>query len=231
MNEKTDSQNSQKIREDFVMKDCALIAIATGKRALTVRELRDLLLTVTSDSIYYHFWGGLLQPRFEEREYNNDFAAWAWYSMHDAVLAERLAVLDPTESENLEDLRQQLIEIIEERMDERERLAWMTSGIPFEFIRSQIVVFDTGKRATKPKELAAHLTDISSSSVFYHFIDSRRRLTQHADDFSSWLSSFEESCQELCDELRAIDPYFVSLAQLKTQLVKLFCTYFNMETS
>lgn len=227
MSEKSDNQVPQEIREDFVLKDCALIAIATGKRALTLRELRDLLQSVTSDSIYYHFWGGLLQPRFEEREYNNDFAAWAWYSLHDAVLAERLAVVDPTESVDLEYLRQQLVEIIEERLDERETLAWITSGIPFEFIRSQIVVFDTGKRATTPEELAAFLPDISSSSIFYHYIDSRRRLTHHADDFSSWLSTFNESCQELCKELRAIDPYFVTLTQLKSQLVKLFQKHFK----
>lgn len=231
MHEKINNRNQQETKDDFIVKDCALIAIATGKRALTLRELRDLLLSVTSDSIYYHFWGGLLQPRFEEREYNNDFAAWAWYSLHDAVLAERLAVVDPTGSENMEELRLQLIETIEERLDERETLAWITSGIPFEFIRSQIVIFDTGKRMTRPEELAAYLPDISSSSIFYHFIDSRRRLTGHADDFSSWLSTFPGPGREICKELKAIDPYFVSLEQLKTQLVELFLHYFNKESS
>jgi len=228
MNEKKDNQQ-QEIPEVFVVKDCALIAIATGRRALTLRELHDLLLTVTPDSIYYHFWGNLLQPRFEEREYNNDFAAWAWYSLHEAVLAERLAVIDPTESKDLEELRQQLLEIIEERLDEREALAWISSGDSFEFIRSQIVVFDTGKRANTPEELAAILPDISPSSIFYHFIDSRRRLTHHRDDFSFWLSSFKESYQELYDKLTAIDPYFDSLAHLKARLVNLFETYCSKE--
>jgi hypothetical protein len=227
MNEKNEYE--QKPPEDFVLKDCALIAIATGQRALTLRELRDLMLTVTPDSIYYHFWGGLLQPRFEEREYNNDFAAWAWYSLHDAFLAERLAVVDPTESTDLEELRQQILEIIEERLDEREALSWISSDVSFEFIRSQIVVFDTGKRAKTPEELTAILPDISPSSIFYHFIDSRRRLEHHRDDFSFWLSSFEEKYQELCDKLVAIDPYFDSLARLKARLVNLFETYCSKE--
>ncbi|MCB2182433.1 MAG: hypothetical protein KQH63_10435 [Desulfobulbaceae bacterium] len=230
MNDKTDQNNHQEPGREFVIKDCALIAIATGSRAMTLRELRDLLLSVTPDSIYYHFWGGLLQPRFEEREYNNDFAAWAWYEMHDAILAERLAVIDPTECQNMEELRQQLLEIVEERLDERETVSWMFASAPFEFIRSQIVVFDTGKRAASPEELAALLPDVSPSSIFYHFIDSRRRLGHHGDDFSFWLSGFNACHRGLCDKLVAIDPYFVSLPELKNQLVKLFQTHFNKET-
>lgn len=229
MSKKTEFQNTQEIQQDFSIKDCALIAIATGRRAMTLRELRDLLFSVTGDSIYYHFWGGLLQPRFEEREYNNDFASWAWYDMHDAILAERFAVIDPTESENMEEMRTQLLEILEEHLDEKEAQPWMIASAPFEFIRSQIVIFDTGKKASSPDELAQLLPDISPSSIFYHFIDSRRRLSHHGDDFSFWLSAFGEYHQQLCDKLTSIDPYFVSLPQLKNQLVELFQNHFSKE--
>lgn len=215
--------------QDFSIKDCALIAIATGYSALTVKELLNNLLTISADSIFYHFWGGLLHPRFEAREYNNDFAAWSWYGLHDGALAERLAVIDPTEFDSLEDIRQELIEIVEERLDEKEYLTWMGATSPFEFIRSQIVVFDTRKRATAPEELADLLPAISASSIFYHFIDARRRLAHHGDDFSFWLSSFSGRYQELCDKLNAIDPYFGSLTQLKKQLIGLFQEQFAKE--
>ena len=69
----------------FAIKDCALIAIATGERALTLKELHDTLLEIDHGSIYYHMWGGLLEPRFEEREFNNDFAAWARHGLHDGT--------------------------------------------------------------------------------------------------------------------------------------------------
>ncbi|MBU2816804.1 hypothetical protein HF282_04775, partial [Acidithiobacillus ferrooxidans] len=69
-------------------------------------------------SIYYHFWGSLLQPRFGEREYNNDFAGWVLHSLHDARLAERMAMLDPREYPDLSELRFDLLEIIDERLDE-----------------------------------------------------------------------------------------------------------------
>ena len=230
MEESNKPRNPDESPREFVVKDCALIAIATGSGAINLRELRDLLLTVTTDTLYFHFWGGLLQPRFEEREYNNDFAAWTWYSLHDATLAERLAVIDPTENEDLEGLRQQILDIVEERLDENETLSWVVASNPFEFIRSQIVIFDSGKRATTPEEMVAILPDLSASSIFYHFIDSRRRLPHHGDDFSHWLRAFDPGCRELCDALSAIDPYFVSLTQLKAQLIKLFQVHFKEVT-
>lgn len=212
---------------DFVIKDCALIAIATGSRAMTLKELRDTLRTIDAGSIYYHFWGGLLQPRFEEREYNNDFAAWAWYHLHDADLAERLAVIDPIEFDSLEALRRELIDIIEERLDEKEYLPWLWATGPFEFIRSQIVVFDTRKWAVTPEELFRLFPDISASSIFYHFIDARRRLPHHGNDFSFWLTGFDGRYKELCNRLDGIDPYFGSLTDLKTELNALFQEYFR----
>lgn len=225
-------QSSVGSQEEFNLKDCALIAIATGLRALTLRELHDNLQNTSEDSIYYHFWGGLLQPRFEEREYNNDFAAWAWYSLHDGTLAERLAVIDPTEFATLEGLRQELIEIVEERMDEKEHLPWKVASDAFEFIHSQIVVFDTRKKVATPKELGAVLPDISTSSIFYHFVDARRRLQgSPSDDFSLWISKFSREHEGLCRNLVAIDPYFVSLSQLKSTLIDIFQNEFQRETA
>jgi|GEM_PF-5466056 len=150
----------------FEVKDCALIAIATGRRAINLKEMQDTLSAISLDSVYYHFWGGLLQPRFEEREFNNDFAAWAWYGLHDAPLAERLAVVDPTGSAGLEDLRQELLGIIEERLDEKDSLYYVLATARFEFIRSQIVIFDSQKRAETPEKLAEFLPTLSTGSIF-----------------------------------------------------------------
>jgi len=60
--------------DPFAVKDCALIAIATGERAHNLRELRDRLETTRPGCIYHHFWGGLLRPSFDDPEYQNDFA-------------------------------------------------------------------------------------------------------------------------------------------------------------
>lgn len=211
----------------FAFKDCALIAIATGSCAYNLKDMRDILGTISLASIYYHFWGGLLQPRFEEREYNNDFAAWAWYGLHDAILAERLAVVDPNIFNDLEGLRHELLELIEDRLEEKEHLFFKHADTRFEFLHSQIVIFDTLRRAKDPERLAKELPHLSTSSVFYHFIDARRRLEDGRNDFSVWLSSFGGTYAELGRKLDAVDPYFSSLSQIKKQLVGLFSGYFT----
>lgn len=210
----------------FAIKDCALIAIATGHRAFNLKELCDILNSISLASVYYHFWGGLLQPRFEEREYNNDFAAWAWYGLHDATLAERLAVVDPSSFPDLEELRQELLEIIEERLEEKEYLFFKHATLRFEFIRSQIVIFDTLKRAETPEILATQMPTLSTGSVFYHFIDARSRLENRENDFSFWLSGYGIRYRELCQQLDDIDPYFSTLGQIKEQLTEVFSGHF-----
>jgi hypothetical protein len=212
----------------FAIKDCALIAIATGREARTLRELQHQLEEVDASSIYFHFWGGLLRPGFEERQYHNDFAEWVRHELNDSVLAERLAVVDPSEFADLEGLREELVELIGERTDESEVPAWSRSDRQFQFIRSQIVVFDTHVSLAQPGELATTLPRLSTSSVFYHFIDARRRLPDGSDDFRNWLSDLP-GYDDLVVQLADIDPYFVTLAELKSQLAQIFVGYFGGE--
>jgi hypothetical protein len=214
--------------EPFSIKDCALVALATGKKARLLQEFRSQLTHIDAASIYHHFWGGLLQPRFEEREYNNDFAAWIWPGIHDAVLAERLAALPPSGFTSLEALRQEIIELIETRQDEMEHLTWTRATRQFELICSQLVVFETGRRLGKPAELATAVTRLSPSSVFYHFIDARRRTSDGRDDFRDWLAGFGDEFISLQEQRVCIDPYFSSLSELREELALLFASYFQV---
>lgn len=206
----------------FVVKDCALISLTIGRRVSTHREFRDALLNVSAESIYHHFWGGLLQARFEEREYNNDFAVWLHDDLHDDVLAERMAMLDPVDHPDINTLRQEMIELIDQRFEEAEHLNWLRASRSFEFVRSKIVVFDTKRRIEHPRELADAIGGFTLSSVFYHFIDARRRIDDHSDDFRAWFTAFSEDYGELANALAAVDPYFVSLEELREQLVEVF---------
>jgi len=207
-----------KMREPFAVKDCALIAIATGEQAQTLRELRDRLETTSTSCIYYHFWGGLLRARFDDPEYQNDFAVWAYRSLHDKALAERLALINPTDYHYLEDLRRELIDSIEERLDESEYVPWAKSSQRFHFVRSQIVVFDTDTRIEKPYELPGLLQHMSPGTIFYHFIDARRRPPFGRDDFTEWIAGFSQNYHALTDALESIDPYFTNLIELREEL-------------
>lgn len=211
------------MQHPFAVKDCTLIAIATGEEAHNLRELSDRLKTIHPGCIYYHFWGGMLRPHFYEPEYQNDFAAWAWRSLHDSRLAERLAILDPSHYPDIEDLRHALIDIIEERLSESEWVPWARSGQHFKYIRSQIVVFDTGKRIDRPDEMAAHIDGLANGSVFYHFIDARRRTESGRSDFVEWLQADgDERYDALIRRINAIDPYFTNLAELRQELALAF---------
>jgi len=69
---------------DFAIKDCALANIATGRRAQTLREMRNILRDIHSGSVYHHFWGTLLRPQSSDREFNNDYGRYLLGLLDDA---------------------------------------------------------------------------------------------------------------------------------------------------
>lgn len=206
--------------EPFKLFDCALITLATGFRAINLRELAMGIRDAEQGSIYHHFWGRLLQPQFDEPEYNNDFASWAHRDLHDKTVAERLSMIDPSELDSIEDLREELIEIIEMRMDETESAQYAIADSQFHFLRSQMIVIPTGRQVKQPEGLQDALRDASAGCIFYHFIDSRRRTESHHDDFTNWLAGFGDEYEVLCGLFSNIDPYFSSLQHVRDMLVE-----------
>src|SRR5690606_1028842 len=124
------------------------------------------LLAVEAASLYTHFWAGRLRHGFNSHGYINDFAIWALQGLDDLTLAERLAIINPSEFAGIEDLRQELIDVVEQRLDEQEYIRWARENEPFVFIRSQVVVFDTGIEVRRPRDMAQALARFSRGSVF-----------------------------------------------------------------
>jgi hypothetical protein len=62
----------------------------------------DLNRMDNPDLMYFHFWAGLLRPHFLDPEYPNDFGAWAYHSLHDKILAERLSIINPADFASLD---------------------------------------------------------------------------------------------------------------------------------
>ncbi len=215
------------LTQSFRLRDCALVSMATGLTAQNLREFKDCLERVHEGSIYHHFWGRFLQPQFDEPEYNNDFAAWVYHGLHEKALAERLSVLDPTEFEDIEQLRQELLDRVEDYLYEKEMVPWSMADQQLHFVRSQIVVLDTGISLDHPAQLTDVLDSLSLGSIFYHFIDARKRTHDRSDDFSSWLVGWGEKYEDLRQEILALDPYFSSLKELRWILSTLFKDYFK----
>lgn len=211
----------------FAIKDCALISLATGKRAQNLRELRERLQTIDVESIYYHFWGVLLRPFFEDPEFKNDFASWCRHSIHDDKTAEKLSIIDPTEFDTLDELRAEIIEVIEERLEEIDFVRWAQPDEQFNFLTFQTVVFDTGNKIEKPADLPAAIRNMTISSIFYHFIDARRRTPGRIDDFREWLRGCGAQYDAVCEQVALVDPFFPSLRELRQQLADLFENAFS----
>jgi hypothetical protein len=219
--------NDQAMVSPFFIKDCALIAIATGKRAQNLRELTERLREAEANSVFYHFWGGLLRPRFDNPEYHNDFAIWVAESLHNKVLAEKLAAIDPSAFENIEDLRNEVIETLEEALDDAEYPLWAKKDSLFDFIRCRLVIFDTKMKVLAPEDLLPLLPNLSLGSIFFHFIDGRRRNKNSLDDFRNWITSFGVPYEELVRSVGEICPYFTPLNKLREQLTGVFERYFE----
>ncbi len=215
------------MNQSFRIFDCALVAIATGEKAQNLRELRDLLKIVHPGCFYYHFWGGLLHPHFDDPEFQNDFAVWASHKLHDSKVSEQLSVIDPKLYPDIEDLRQEVVEIIEERLSESEHVPWVKTGQEFHFIRSQIVIFNTGVVHNKPEDFLEVIPGMSLGSLFFHFIDSRRRTKDMRNDFSVWLEGFGDKYKNLIEELDKIDPYFTTLNELRQEINSVYQYYFK----
>ncbi|HUV00995.1 MAG TPA: DUF5752 family protein [Bacteroidales bacterium] len=215
------------VNQTFKISDCALIAIATGEKAQNLRELRDILKNIHHGCLYYHFWGGLLRPHFDDPEFQNDFAVWASRNLHDSKISEQLSIINPNVFKDMEDLRREVIEIIEERLSESEHVPWVKTGQEFHFVRSQIVIFDTGITYNDPKDLLEIIPNMSLGSIFFHFIDARRRTPDKRNDFSVWLTGFGDKYDGLIEGLDNIDPYFTTLNELRQEINFVFHNYFK----
>ncbi|MDH4065202.1 MAG: DUF5752 family protein [Acidobacteriota bacterium] len=202
----------------FEVKDSALIQLATGIRAQNLRELRDRLSVAPAECIEYHFWSGPLRPDFTDPEYGNDFATWARHGLHDDKLAEQLACIDPARSDDVEALRQELIDVLERRIDEGEYLTWARPDRQFHFLRSQIVVFDTGRRIESPSDLPAAIGAMSTGSIYFHFVQARKRPPKCVDDFRTWLALRGPDYEAVTCALANVDPFFTTLVGLRDEL-------------
>ena len=121
--------------------------------------------------------------------------------------------------ENLEELRQTVSDILEERLSEVYYIPWAPLGQYLHFIQAVTVVFDTGVFLEEPNDLPSALPQMSLGSIYYHFVEARRRTEDGVDDFSAWISSFEEPNINLLNALAGLDFYFLSLSELKKSLI------------
>lgn len=205
----------------FEVKDCALLLRTSGlPPALNLRELRERIGSAGDNVLAHHFFETSLRPTVDDPFYRNDFAVWASLRLRDAVLAERLGIIDPYACSSMEELRAIVLEILDDRLGEAPTLASCLPGQEFIFLEAVTVVFDTGERIRQPSELAAAIGRMTSGSIYYHFLDARRRPPRRKDDFTAWLLDRGEPIDAYTRRLSSIDFSFRTLPQIREALVQ-----------
>jgi hypothetical protein len=207
--------------EPFQIRDCALITrTGRGLPAMNLREFREGVANCDIDSIYHHFCETVLRPSFDDPEFHNDFALWARRALHDNVLAERLEILDPYDYPNFEELRRVVLDILDDRLSEVAYIPWVDQHRSFHFLCATTVVFDTGKAIESPEKLYESIAGMTTSSLYYHFWEARRRTEERIDDFSMWLTNWNSRGDHIREAISNIDFYFLSLRELQEKLCR-----------
>ncbi|MBA3015284.1 MAG: hypothetical protein KKD63_10240 [Proteobacteria bacterium] len=205
--------------KEFIIQDCTLLSRTSGvPPAINLRELRQRLANCKQDVLYHHFCETPLVPSFDNPDSRNDFAVWALLQLGDRVLAERLGIINPYIYTDLEELRELVLDILDERLSEVPFVPSCQNGGELFFTEAVTIVFDTGGRISSPEELPAAIEKMTNGSIYYHFMEARRRDPIGCDDFSAWLASFPDQ-EDWCRKLQKIDFAFFTLSELRNALV------------
>ncbi len=207
-------------RQPFHFYSEAHMAELTGLKARTLSELRDILRNVPDGVIYYHTHHVLQERLFLREIPPNDFAYWAGAALFDNELSEKLAAINILDFSNLSSLRERFVTIIDEHLAGRTDIRTVPPGMELHFMKSVAAIIPTRFTATNLREFLEIIRQISTESIYYHFVEARLRLGHVENDFSRWLrESLGEN--ELANEVGRLDPYVYTLEGLRSTLIQL----------
>jgi len=208
-------------KDPFWFRECFLMPMPLGRKAVNLRELLQTLREVDESVIYYHLLQSRLTATQPVVEYPNEFALWAATALQDSKLAEKLSSFDPFDYDNLEEVRGAMVDILEEYLWDLPSVPWAHAGFEFHFCEASMVVIRSETPANTLKDFCQGLGKVGLDSVYYHFFEARRRLEMsQMDDFSYWMEA-NFGLPELVKAIRDIDAYFYTLKEIRDTLLVL----------
>lgn len=199
---------------------CIEIKEVLGLKANDELKLLELIEEVPLDSIYYHTHSYFLRHYYIAGPYPNDFANWVAIQLRDRVLGEKLASVTPSGEKSLEDIRQDLVEIIDQHLHNIKIVPFVVYGIPFYFMKSRIIEVSTGLVAKDLVEFKDMLSRVDASAIYNHIFEARLRGKRRRSDFAIWIDE-TLGLKELAERIEAIDSYMFSLEGLRKRLLDL----------
>lgn len=196
----------------FEFQECVNLIKATGKKARNLREFKSLISVVPDESIYHHTCEYFLAGHI--LEYTNDFAQWAGESLGERILAEHLSNIDPYVYRSMENLRAEIIQVLETYLEKYPEPRDAIPGDEFYFDQTVTFIFPAGVRARNLAEFLMGIKYVDAASIYYHFYEARMRLGGGVDDFSSWVDNALGK-KELAERIRTIDPFMHGVEKIR----------------
>jgi len=201
----------------FEFRQCANIIKATGKKAATLRELRDIISVVAGDSISHHTYQYFMKDHVHE--YTNDFAHWAGENLEERTLAEQLSNIDPYDFKDVEDLRKEILRVIDDYLERFPEPRGAMPGDEFYFNQTVSLTFHAGIRARNLAEFLIGIRHIDPVSVYHHFYEAKMRLGGRNDDFSAWIEGALGK-PEIAEKIRSIDPFMHNVEGIRGHIIE-----------
>ena len=205
---------------EFHFMGCIEIKELLGKKAADEQELLELIEEVPTDSIYYHTHSYFLRHLYISGTYPNDFANWVAIQVRDRVLGEKLAAVTPSGEKSLEDIRSELIEIIDQHLSSIKIVPAVGYGQPFYFMQSHIIEVPIGITVDDLEGFSQALQSIEASAIYNHVFEARLRDMRGRSDFAIWIDEVLKK-NDLADKFESIDSYMYSLEGLRARLLQL----------
>ena len=204
--------------EGFQFTDCIEIKELTAKKANDESEFLELIEEASPDSIYFHTHSYFLRHFYIMGPYPSDFANWIVLQVRDRVLGEKLSALTPSGKQSIEDVRSDLIEVIDDHLSSIKTVPAVSVGQPFHLMKSKIIEIPTRLRAQSLQEFRDGLAAVDASAVYNHIFEARLRGRRGRSDFSIW---FEEvlGLSQLASDIEQIDAYMYSLEGLREKIL------------
>lgn len=212
----------------FRFDGCIEVREMLGRRARDERELMEVLDRAPLGSVYYHTHSVFLRHPPMTGAYPNDFANWVATQVLDQVLAERLAVVDPVALQNLEQLREELVSIIDHHIASLHPVPRVVFGDPFFFVQSHVIEVPTAIEAWTLEEFRRGLAKVEASSIYFHALESRVRRGHRRGDFAEWIGQ-ALGLTSLADEVARINPYLGGLEEIRIRMLRLIDAALDVE--
>jgi hypothetical protein len=209
----------KKAKSPFYFTTAAHLLRIGRERASNLGELLEVLRVVPDATIFQHTFRTLQEHHFIREGFSNDFAQWAFADCNEVGLAERLSALDVREYTSLASLRERIIKIVEDYVQQNPRSRDRAALEPFYFFSSDTIIIPTELSASNLDEFIGGIETVSLHSIHYHFIEARLRLKLTSNDFSVWLER-ELDMPALAERLNRIDIYTSTLQDVRIQIVR-----------